>query len=55
MCQINTDVLLIKINVNLRLTNKIPVAFHNLKGCDSHFLMQGIGQFDQNKCYKNNI
>ena len=30
-------------NLNFKLTNKIPVVFHNLKGYDSHFIMQEIG------------
>ena len=30
-------------NLNFTLTNKIPVVFHNLKGYDSHFIMQEIG------------
>ena len=30
-------------NLNFRLTDKIPVVFHNLKGYDSHFIMQEIG------------
>ena len=34
-------------NRSFRLTNKIPVIFHNLKGYDSHFIMQEIGKFDQ--------
>ena len=34
-------------NRSFRLTNKIPVIFHNLKGYDSHFTMQEIGKFDQ--------
>ena len=32
-------------NINFRLTNKIPVFFHNLRGYDSHFIMQQIGKF----------
>ena len=34
-------------NLKLRLDSesiKIPVIFHNLKGCDSHFIMQKIGK-----------
>lgn len=34
-------------NINFRLTNKIPVIFHNLRGYDSHFIMQEIGKFGQ--------
>ena len=33
-------------NINLKLTKKVPVAFHNLKGYDSHLTMQEIGKFD---------
>ena len=32
-------------NVNFRLTDKIPVIVHNLRGYDSHFIMQEIGKF----------
>ena len=34
-------------NLKLRLNPnkvKIPVMFHNLRGCDAHFIMQGIGK-----------
>ena len=31
-------------NLNYQLTDKIPVIFHNLRGYDSHFIMQQIGQ-----------
>ena len=34
-----------KCNINFRLTSKIPVIFHNLRGYDSHFIMQQIGKF----------
>ena len=34
-----------KCNINFRLTDKIPVFFHNLRGYDSHFIMQQIGNF----------
>ena len=30
-----------------RLTNKIPVIFHNLRGYDSHLIMQEIGKFNK--------
>ena len=30
-------------NLNFKITNKIPVIFHNLRGYDSHFIMQEIG------------
>ena len=31
-------------NINYRLTDKIPLIFHGLKGYDSHFIMQTIGE-----------
>ena len=31
-------------NLSYRLTNKIPVIFHNLRGYDSHLIMQEIGK-----------
>ena len=36
-------------NFNFRITDKIPVIFHNLRGYDSHFIMQEIGE----KCQMN--
>ena len=33
-------------NINLKLTKRVPVIFHNLKGYDSHLIMQKIGKFD---------
>ena len=33
-------------NVNLKLTEKVPVIFHNLRGYDSHSVMQEINKFD---------
>ena len=38
-------------NLNFQLTNKIPVVFHNLKGYDSHFIMQEIGDIAKNNVY----
>ena len=32
---------------------KIPVIFHNLRGYDSHFIMQQIGEIAKNHKYKN--
>ena len=34
-------------NRSCRLTNKIPVIFHNLRGYDSHLIMQEIGKFNK--------
>ena len=31
-------------NINLKLTKSVPVIFHNLKGYDSHLIMQEIGK-----------
>ena len=33
-------------NRSYRLTNKIPVIFHNLRVHDSHLIMQEIGKFN---------
>ena len=41
-------------NLNFRLTDKIPVVFHNLRGYDSHFLMQEIGEIVKKHTYTNN-
>ncbi|KAL9988938.1 hypothetical protein ACROYT_G003434 [Oculina patagonica] len=43
-------------NLKLRIEPdkiKIPVIFHNLKGYDSHFIMQEIGAIVKNHTYKN--
>ena len=37
-------------NISLKLTKKNPVIFHNLKGYDSHLIMQEIGKFDVKIC-----
>src|SRR6266581_4500141 len=34
-----------KCNLKLALTRRIPVVFHNLRGYDSHLLMQKLGSF----------
>ena len=33
-------------NINLGLTKKVPVTFHNLRGYDSQLIMREIGKFD---------
>ena len=38
-------------NLNFQLTDKIPVVFHNLKGYDSHFIMQEIGNIVKKKAH----
>ena len=37
-------------NTNLKLTKKVPVIFHNLKGYGSHLIMQEIGKSDVKIC-----
>ena len=34
-------------NLSNRFTNKINVIFHNLRGYDSHLIMQEIGKFNK--------
>ena len=33
-------------NINLGLTENVPVIFYNLKGYDSHLIILEIGKFD---------
>ena len=33
-------------NINPKLTKKVLVMFHDLRGYDSHLIMQKIGKFD---------
>ena len=35
-----------KFNINLKLAKKVTVAFHNLKGYDSHLVVKEISKFD---------
>ena len=36
-------------NIRFRLTKKFPVISHNLRGYDSHLIVQEIGKFDAKK------
>lgn len=44
-------------NINYKFTGRIPVIFHNLRGYDSHVIMQAIGRIQgkQLKCIPNNM
>ena len=33
-------------NINLQLTKKFPVIFHNLRGYDSHLIFNELNKFD---------
>ena len=33
-------------NLNLKSTKKVPVIFHNLRGCDSHLIFNELDKFD---------
>ena len=39
-------------NLNFQIGDKIPVIFHNLRGYDSHFIMQEIGAIVKKYTYK---
>ena len=39
-------------NLKFQITDKIPVIFHNLRGYDSHFIMQEIGAIVKKYTYK---
>ena len=40
-------------NLNFQLTENIPIIFHNLRGYDSHFIMQNIGEIARKHTFKN--
>ena len=33
-------------NINLRLTKKVPIIFHNLRGYDSHLIFNELSKFN---------
>ena len=33
-------------NINLQLTKKVPIIFHNLRGYDSHLIFNELDKFD---------
>ena len=33
-------------NINLKITNRVPVIFHNFRGYDSHLIIKELGNFD---------
>ena len=33
-------------NINIQLTKKVPVIFHNLRGHDIHLIVNELGKFD---------
>ena len=33
-------------NVNLKMTKKVPVIFHNFKGYDSHLILKELSKFN---------
>jgi hypothetical protein len=42
-------------NLNFRFSPKIPIFFHNLRGYDSHIIMQGVEAADEIEVIANNI
>ena len=42
-------------NLNFKLTEKIQVMFQNLRGYDSHFIMQEIDRIANNNTYINKM
>ena len=39
-------ILVVMTNTNLKISKKVPVIFHNLRGYDSHLIIKEINNFD---------
>ena len=39
-------ILVVMANTNLKISKKVPVIFHNLRGYDSHLIIKEINNFD---------
>ena len=39
-----------KCNINLKISTKLPVIFHNVRGYDSHLTFKELSKFDCEKC-----
>ena len=37
-------------NINLKIGKKLPVMFHNLRGCDSHLTFKELSKFNCKVC-----
>ena len=36
----------VNLNINLKMSKRIPVIFHNLRGYDSHIIIKEVSKFD---------
>ena len=46
MCLENLEAQLIGVVTNLRLTKKVSLIFHNLRGYDSHLIFDELNKFN---------
>ena len=35
-------------NINMKISKKLPIIFHNLRGCDSHLIIKELSKFNCN-------